>query len=41
MGMCASGDILQAKAKEILNDIEDIKTYINNILVLRSPIHPS
>ena len=34
MGMCASGDIFQAKVDELLSDIEGVKTYINNILVL-------
>ena len=36
MGMCALGDILQAKVDEILGDIEGVKTYINDILVLRN-----
>ena len=35
MGMWASGDILQAKIDELLGDIEGIKTYIDDILVLR------
>ena len=34
MGMCAYGDIFQAKVDEILGDIEGIKTYIYDILVL-------
>ena len=34
MGMCSSGDIFQAKIDELLNDIEGVKTYIKNILVL-------
>ena len=29
-----SGDILQAKFKKLLGDIEGIKAYINDILVL-------
>ena len=32
--MCASGDIFQAKVYKMLGDIEVVKTYINNILVL-------
>ena len=34
MGMCASGDIFQAKVGELLGNIEGIKTYIDGILVL-------
>ena len=34
MGMCASGDIFQAKLDYLLGDSECIKTYIENILVL-------
>ena len=34
MGMCASGDIFQYKVDELLGDIDGIKTYINDILVL-------
>ena len=34
MGMCASGDIFQAKVYKMLGDIKVVKTYINNILVL-------
>ena len=34
MGMCASGDIFQAKVGDLLGDIEGIKTYIGGILVL-------
>ena len=34
MGMCASGDIFQAKVDKLLGDIEGVKTYIDNILVL-------
>ena len=34
MGMCASGDIFQAKVDEILGNIEAIKTYIDDIIVL-------
>ena len=34
MGMCASGDIFQAKVDELLGDFEGIKTYIDDILVL-------
>ena len=35
IGMCASGDILQAKGDELLGDIEGVKTYIYDILILR------
>ena len=35
MGMCASGYIFQAKVEKILSDIEGVKAYINDILVLR------
>ena len=34
MGMCASGNIFQAKVDKILGDIEGVKTYIDDILVL-------
>ena len=34
MDMCASGDIFQAKVYELLGDIEGVKTYTNDILVL-------
>ena len=34
MGIFISGDILQAKVDDILSDIYDTKTYINDILVL-------
>ena len=34
MGMCASGDIFQAKVDKILSDIEGAKTCINDIPVL-------
>ena len=32
--MCAPGGIFQAKAYELLGDIEGVKTYIGDILVL-------
>ena len=35
MGMCALGDTLKAKAENILGDIKGVKTYINDIFVLR------
>ena len=38
MGMCASGDILQSKVNELLGDIEGIKTYIDDIIVLSKDI---
>ena len=34
MRMCASGDIFQAKLNELLSDINGIKTYIDDIIVL-------
>ena len=34
MGMCASGDILQAKVDELLGDIKGVNTYIDDILIL-------
>ena len=34
MGMRASGDIIQAKLDELLGDIEGVKMYINDILLL-------
>ena len=34
MGMCASGDIFQAKVYKLLGDIEGVKTYIDDIVVL-------
>jgi hypothetical protein len=34
MGMCVSGDIFQAKVNELLGDIEGVKAYIDDILVL-------
>ena len=33
MGICASGDIFQAKVDELLGDIEGVKMYINDIIV--------
>ena len=38
MGMCASGDILQAKVDKLLGDIKGVKVYIDAILVLRKEI---
>ena len=35
MGMCASGYIFQDKVDELLDDIEGVKTYIDNILASR------
>ena len=34
MGMCALGDIFQAKVDKLIGDVEGVKTYINDILVL-------
>ena len=34
MGMYASGDIFQSKAEKILGDIEGVKTYIDDVIVL-------
>ena len=38
MGMCASGDIFQSKVYKLLGDIEGVKMYINDILVLSKDI---
>ena len=38
LGMCASGDIFQAKIDELLGDIKGVKTCINDILVLSKDI---
>ena len=35
MDMCGLGYISQSKADELLGDIEDVKMYIDDILVLR------
>ena len=35
MGMCASGDIIQAKVDELIDNIKGAKIYIDNLLVLR------
>ena len=35
MGMCDSGDIFQAKVDELIGDIEGVKNYIGDIVVLR------
>ena len=35
MGIWSSGDILQDKVDNIISDIQDVKTYIDDILVLR------
>ena len=34
MGMCASGDIFQAKVDKLLGDIEGVNAYIDDIIVL-------
>ena len=34
MGLCASGEIFQAKVDELLSDIKGFNTYIDDILVL-------
>ena len=34
IGICPSGDIFQTKVDEILGDIEGVKTYIDDILVI-------
>ena len=34
MGMCASGNIFLSKVDKLLSDIEGVKIYINDILVL-------
>ena len=38
MGMCSSGYIFQDKLDELPGDIEGVKTYINDILLLRKEI---
>ena len=38
MGMCASRDIFPTKEDDILGDIEGVKTYIDNILVLSKDV---
>ena len=35
IGMCDSGDIFQDQVDELLGDIEGVKTYIDDIIVLR------
>ena len=34
MGMCYLGDILKSKIDELLDEIEGVKTYIEDILAL-------
>ena len=34
MGLCASVDIFKAEVDELISDIEGVKTYIDDILVL-------
>ena len=34
MGMCVSSDIFQSKVDELHSDIEGVKTYIDDIMVL-------
>ena len=34
MGMCASADIFQSKVDKLLGDIEGVKTYIGDIIVM-------
>ena len=34
VGMCDSGDIFQSKVDEILGDVEGVKIYISDLLVL-------
>ena len=38
MGMCSSGDIFQSKVDKLLGDIEGVKTYIDDTLVLSKDI---
>ena len=38
MGMCASGDIFQANVDKLLGDIEGVKNYIDDLLVLGKDI---
>ena len=35
LGMCTSGDIFQYKVDDVLGYVKGVKTYIDNILVLR------
>ena len=39
VGMCASGDISQSKVYEILDDINGVKTYIDDIYPLQQSIN--
>ena len=34
MGICDSGDIFKTKVENLLSDIEGIKVYIDDILIL-------
>ena len=34
MGMCASVEIFQAKVDDLLGDIDGVKSYIDDIIVL-------
>ena len=34
MGMCASGDISKSKIDELLDDLEGVNSYINDIIIL-------
>ena len=40
MGICASGDIFQAKADDLLADIKVFKTYMDDIMVLSKESFP-
>ena len=36
MGLCASGDLFQANLDSFLIIVEEVKTYMNDILVLKT-----
>ena len=38
MGMCALGNIFQAKVDDLLSDIKGVKKYINDILVFSTDL---
>ena len=39
MGLCNSSDIFQAKVDNLLGDIDGVKTYIEDMLVLGKGIY--
>ena len=38
MVMCTSGDIFQTKVEKLISDTKGVKTYIDDILVLRNDL---